>query len=214
MVTFQQYVVFQHLSMMLVHLHVCVFVRKDANRLVSSTSRSLWRSGFLRRCFVSFTTCWKTGQDRGDRTVPHGDGWSWYLCFEWWHRSTRTLCITKIDRGRCQCALVFEIPKPLGFVIPGTHGEKVCKHICTIAEKIGWSEPLPTNIAHLPRRFSRWSSIFKYCSYCMLVNQTGGSPENRERLLDRKLVNFGTWRSWSSQLHWMDDSYTLYVNVR
>ena len=86
---------------------------KDANRLVSFTSRSLWRFGFLCRCTSSFTTCWKTGQNRGDRTT-NGDRWS-SLCFEWWHWSTRTLCITKIDRGRCWCALVLKYSQYSGF---------------------------------------------------------------------------------------------------
>ena len=135
----------QTLSMVSIDSYLC-FRSKDANRLVSSTSRSLWRFGFLRRCFVSFTTCWKTGQDRGDRTVPHGDGWRWYLCFEWWHRSTRTLCITKIDRGRCQCALVFEIPKTSGFC--HTWKDMVKKYVNIYNYRKNWLvRTPPTNIA-------------------------------------------------------------------
>ena len=70
------------------------------------------------------------------------------------------LCVSRrlIEEG-ANVPWFLKFQKPLGFVIPGTHGEKVCKHICTITEKIGWSEHPPTNIAHLPRRFSRWSSF-------------------------------------------------------
>lgn len=119
MVTFQQYVVFQHLSMMLVHLHVFVFVARMQTDW-SPLPREVYEG--LESCADALSVL-RRAEKLGKivvtvpfRMVTDGDG-TYVLSGG---TGALGLCVSRrlIEEG-ANVPWFLKFQKPLGFVIPG-----------------------------------------------------------------------------------------------